>query len=270
MENKINVILDTGNTSHETLYAGDPLLLHVSISNPFTLEDEYHNDSVTMDIQRLEEQLSRDEIEKEEYEKEHEKLVEEKIKIEYPKIGSNKDPWYNEIVLRDVDTDLPLEWDFDISYHFPLEQVVELTSETQANATFVLKPEMVLEIPESKYSIKATYNEIESNTVEITVSKEDEKEPSESKLIRNSVFMLEIGALEQSLEYINEILSRDPHSINGHMLTGRYYEAKNDAKAALESYLMAKKEFEDKYPDSYEPPDFIDVRINALSIRKKT
>jgi hypothetical protein len=269
MENKINIILETGDVSPEALYAGDPLVLHVSISNPFTLEDEYHNKSLDMDIQRLEEQLGRGEIEEDNFEKERERLTSEKIKVEYPTIGSTGDPWHRKIVLIDDETNLPLKWGLKPSYNYPDQPFVELRSENQANVTFILEPEIVQKLPEARYVIKAIFNDVESNTVEITVNKREEEEPSESKLYRNTVFMLEMGAVERSLYYINEILRRDPHSINGHMLTGRYYEAKNDVKAALESYLQARKEFELKYPDSYEPPDFIDTRINALSIRKK-
>jgi hypothetical protein len=267
MSEKMNITLTTPEGTQASLHKNDLLFLNIALHHHGTLEAVNHNDSVNMDISILEEKLSREEIGQNEYDDELEKIKSSLIHIDYISIGSDELPWYTMISFID-DAGKRLGWDLSVTHAYPQEPVIKLDSKIYPNISLVLTPEKVKEIPKGTYNVIARLNESSSNVVVINVNHEEEFEPNEAKIERKVTYFLGIGAIQESLNLIEKVLEKDPHSVKGHYLKGKYFEAINHRDSALSSYLLAKDEFEKSNPNIYEPPIFIEKKISELTLRK--
>jgi hypothetical protein len=268
MSEKVTLRLSTPNGGEDSVFKGDPLNLYVSVHCHGPLEAENHNDSIELDIQELMEKLSREEIEKEDYEKKLEDLESKKIKIDYPTIGSIQQPWFKSIKFYNQETNHLLNWEFVSTFTNPEEPVIQFETDSSAHTGFLLSPDTLENISQGTYRIVAKIEDVESNSIRISISHEKEDSPSEEKISRKVEYLLGAGVLNEALKEIQGILVQTPESVRGHMLMGDYHEANNDRDAALESYIQARELYKSQNPDAYEPPELILQKITELSLRK--
>lgn len=268
MSEKVTLRLSTPYGGEDSVFRGDPLNVYVSVHCHGPLEAENHNDSIELDIQELKEKLSRDEIEQEDYEKKLEELESKKIKIDYPTIGSTQQPWYQSIRFYNQETNDPLNWEFVSMFTNHEKPVIQFQTDSSAHTGFMLSPDKLENISPGTYRIVAKIEDLESNSIRISISHEKEDSPSEEKIGRKVEYLLSAGILNEALNEIQRILDQNPESVKAHMLMGDYHEANNDRDATLESYVQARELYKSQFPDAYEPPELILQKIMELSLRK--
>jgi len=269
--NDICAVLEINGLIGDTICKGDPIILTVSLSNPDAREDENHNRMIDTQIAELEEKLSRKEVGEDEYKAEAERLKAQKIEIKTYTLGSQAEPWTKTIKFYVLEARewRPLAWGLELLYSSPKELAVTLTGDVVAYAQYGLGPDKVKEIPEGTYQIKTVISTAESNIVIIGVTKKVDKKPSEEKLSRIAEYFIKMGAYEEVIKISNRMLEANPHSIQGNILMGEYYETRKEYDKALEALLKARKEFVAQNPDVYEPPRYIDAKITRILMLKK-
>jgi len=268
MSEKVTLRLSTPYGGEDSVFKGDPLNVYVSVHCHGPLEAENHNDSIELDIQELQEKFSREEIEQEDFDKKLEDLESKKIKIDYPSIGSVQQPWYKSIKFYNQETNDLFNWEFVSTFTNPEEPVIQFETDSGAHTGFLLSPDKLENISQGTYRIVAKIEDVESNSIRISISHEKEDSPSEEKISRKVEYLLGAGVLNEALNDIQGILDQTPESVRGHMLMGDYHEANNDRDAALESYVQARELYNSQFPDAYEPPELILQKITELSLRK--
>lgn len=270
MSEKVTLRLSTPYGGEDSVFKGDPLNVYVSVHCHGPLEVENHNDSIELDIQELQEKLSKEEIEQEDYEKKLEDLESKKIKIDYPTIGSIQQPWYKSIKFYNQETNDPLNWEFVSTFTNNEEPVIQFETDSSAHTGFLLSPDKLDNISPGSYSIVAKIDDLESNSIRISISHDRDGSPSEDRISRRVEYLLGTGVLSEALNEIQRVLDQTPESVKGHMLMGDYHEANNDRDAALESYVQARELYQSQHPDAYEPPELILQKITELSLRKSS
>jgi tetratricopeptide (TPR) repeat protein len=268
MSENLLLILRINEEFYASIYKGDPVILSLTISNSATMEDEQYNSYLDDEIAELNMRLEKEEITEEEYNTEKENLESQKIQIDFPEIGVEGAPWYEAVSFHtgSEETWEPLKWELEELHHSPLEDSVVLVSEQLAYLEYALSPDKAESMPEGPFEVKAVLGDVESNSVLIGFSREEDPEPTDDKNIMIARYLMTTGALVAAESLIGKMTEGAPDSTQSHIMMGEYYEAAGDYEKALESFKLALEAFERENPDEYEPPIYIEAMIAELTL----
>ena len=265
----LNITLKVNDGYGDTVYAGDPVLLTVSITNPDGREDAQHNKMLDMEIADLKARHVNAEVSDEEYEQELAELESQRVEYEVGSLGDLAEPWPSLVEFVSEESGAALSWPLETLMSAPEEPILELMGDLSAHARYGLSPEKTAEIDEGVHRVKAVFGEDESNPVVVGVSRDEDPSPSEDKTVRLVGYFLAAGALARSLDLINGVLDGNPNSIDGLILKAKYHEVTGDFDEGIDTLMKAREEFFAQNPEYDENPRYIDSLITRMMMARE-
>lgn len=291
-ENKGEIILESNEFSHISIackanehsniavYKDEPLILSVSMVNEDAIHAASFNAPLEDQIKELERKFKVKQITEEGFKGEVEEIKKEMLKIKIYRIGGPKGwPYFIKFLTLLEDSWKEVDWPLWLLLHYPSSEVITLNGWTSCYAEFGLDSEDVKR-PQGEKKVKAIIEIDKNTTVEsniVTINFLEEKIPEIEKdkeeiLITKGRYAYKRGLYDEAIGYVQNALQANPHSLPSLNLQGDIEEKRGNLNASLSSYEKALEEFNEQYPDAYDPPRLIERNIGKLRalIKSKT
>lgn len=125
----------------------------------------------------------------------------------------------------------------------------------------------VMDIP-SDVSLPAGqwHGRVVSSTVHLTIKPAAEPSPADTQAteLRMAEFFSTTKDWNRAIEHAQRVIAVNPTSIPAHIVIGDAKEAQGDLPGALDAYRRARQFFSAQYPDAYEAPRYLDLKIARL------
>ncbi|HRZ42892.1 MAG TPA: tetratricopeptide repeat protein [Bacteroidales bacterium] len=267
LSSQIHLYLLVNSTTQDTMCPGEPVVLDISISNANAEYREMCNQAILKNLEGLRKQLADQTISKEYFDKEEAIL----ISSIHPVSGipvSISSLIASAKVIMNGDTLQKNSYIVCDPGSF-MGDTVLLDAKQRIHLTFGFTSEATQKWSRDVRRFRVSLDSMESNVAEVTVLK---KLPSSmlpaDRLIKAGYFSLRCGNPQDAVQIADRILASDPHHLAALILKADADLALQLPDHALEVYQHALEMFYLKYPDEYEPPDYLLQQIRALEILK--
>lgn len=291
-ENKGEIILESNEFSHISIackaneqsniavYKDEPLILSVSMVNEDAIHAASFNAPLEDQIKEIERKFKAKQITEEIFKGKVEEIKKDMLKIRIYRIGGPKGwPYFIKFLTLLEDRWKEVDWPLWLLLHYPSSEVITLNGWTSCYAEFGLDSEDVKR-PQGEKKVKAIIEIDKNTTVEsniVTINFLEEKIPEiekdkEEVLIAKGSYAYKRGLYDEAIRYVKKALQVNPHSLPSLNLQGDIEEKRGNLNASLSSYEKALEEFNEQYPDAYDPPRLIERNIGKLRalIKSKT
>ena len=277
---QISMACRANEQNNTTVYKDEPLILSVSMVNEDAVHAASFNVSLEDQVKQIESKFIAKKITEEEFKGKIEEIKKEMLKVRIYRIGGPKGwPYFIKFQTLLKDSWGEVDWPLWLLMHYPSDNVITLDGWTSCYAEFGLDSEENKR-PQGEKKVKAIIEidkntTVESNIVTINFLKEKIPEKVKDKeeiLIAKGRYAYKRGLYDEAIEYIQRALQVNPHSLPSLNLMGDIEEKRGNLNASLSAYEKALEEFNEQYPDSYDPPLLIERNIGKLRalIKRKT
>jgi tetratricopeptide (TPR) repeat protein len=261
------------NEQHNTtVYKDEPLILSVSMVNEDAAHAASFNVSLEDQVKQIESKFIAKKITVEEFKGKIEEIKKEMLKVRIYRIGGPKGwPYFIKFQTLLEGSWEEVDWPLWLLMHYPSDNVITLDGWTSCYAEFGLDSEENKR-PRGEKKVKAIIEidkniTVESNIVTINFLKEKIPEKVKDKeeiLIVKGRYAYKRGLYDKAIEYIQRALQVNPHSLPSLNLMGDIEKKRGNLDASLSAYEKALEEFNEQYPNSYDPPLLIERNIGKL------
>ena len=175
--------------------------------------------------------------------------------------------------------------------HWPMQMVITpqskslaLDAASRAQLDYALSPDAAAQVPAGDYSVIAVLEvsaapalpqdlwrgRVASQPVKLKISPIPAK-PSPAEQATMNMHRAEFFSTTKdwgkALASAQKALAADPSLIRAEMIVGEAKEAQGDLSGARDAFVVAKRHFDEQYPDSYEAPQYLIYKIATLDER---
>ena len=267
----INLRVETNQTY--TVYHNEPLIFTTSLLNQTLQQDQEWNRASNEWLAEVTANYNAGKLTQEEFEKEIQIINDGKKQIEVTTIGRIQLPWFRQLQFHIFRNNIELaQWPIRILGD-PLTDSMAVLDETGYYLVrHHLSPKQVASRAPGTYEIKVFLAGVWSNAVTVNIKPEDMPDhvlKSRTMQLRLGNYYLETKNTERAIVYANEVLKKNQFDIDGLILRGEIYILQKKFKRALTDFKLALQQYEEKFPDSVEPPDYIQRTIAMLEEKLK-
>lgn len=267
---KINTILKINEADEATVFQDESILLDVSVFNKKAQADRLWNMTGEERMDELNELLKQGKIKQEEYDK-------EKISIEKNRrtatttteLGSATASWTTAISWKVLNTangnyiQLPVT----LMKKPSTEGKAVLDANGYYIACYGIAPGDLKSVPPGTYTIECIINNIPSKAVLLIVKNgmmSGTLANSETMLLRSGTYYWHAEDGTKTIQYANQILSKNPNSLDGMSLKGDGQVLLKSYLPALDTYNKAVKEYYKQNGAGSEPPEYLLSMIGVV------
>lgn len=262
LEAQLNLHLTVNFSQSDTIIAGDPVMLRVSVSNPTSEYASIHNNAVEENLEQLEEEYRAGKIDDETYQKERSRLdsarqLTSQVVLNTTGFIEDLQIYRNNSLVekRSIITCNPT-----LSDH----QEIILEGSTRAIFKLAITPDYTAKWSPETYKFHAAFDSIHSNNVMLSVQSAMEAHESDStRRVALANYHLDCGQPDQALLLANELMETYP-GLDVVILKADALVAVDRGREALDFYRQALEMFYAEFPDSYEAPEYLLDMISAL------
>lgn len=263
-----NIDLSINDVSSDTIYKGEPLVMHVSISNAFASYGMEWNAELDSHLESIKSQLDAELITYEIYKQDSLESEQTRRSIEPVIIGTERRSWYEIIeIIVSVNQDSVVAWTFTPLGYSEENTIITVNGESYYFARFGIAPEATMSLAPGQFSIVAKINEVESASSDLLILPGEMPESlvsSDDHKMRLGIYYLEENKAGAALNYAKSILETNPNSIDGLVLSGEAYLLMDVHDLALNAFEQAMEEWTKQYPDAIDPPEYLMSMIEYL------
>ncbi|HKW62807.1 MAG TPA: hypothetical protein VJN89_09705 [Candidatus Acidoferrum sp.] len=282
-----SISLEINDKTELVAYSGGPLIFCLTFANQTAMSAAIQNRADEIRRMSIQNVLSRGEISAQQAER----MLASVRKREVPIIrlaGENQN-WQQFVrfeLQRENGEREPLQWPLKPAGRFPAGSVA-LDENSTPQLFYLLDPLTASQIIPGQYKVVAVLEmkddgkppgdswrgRAESEPVNLSVI----PKPAHLTSAQEEEVALQIARYYETakdwthaLDSAQKALATNPGSIAAHMLVGDIKEASGDPRGALEAYQAAKEQFYTRFPNSYEPPEYLIEKISLLSAELRT
>ena len=254
-----------------TVYHNEPLIFTTSLLNQKLQHDQEWNQAANEWLAEVTANYNAGKLSKEEFEKEIKIITDGKKQIDVDTIGRFRLPWFRQLQFQIFMNNVRQSpWPIKILGDPLTDSVAILDENGYYLVRHHLSPQQVANRTPGTYQIKVFLADVWSNAVTVKIKPEDIPDPvlkSRTMQLRLGNYYLEAKNTDKALWYANKVLKKNPFDIDGLILRGESYISLKKYKRALADFELALQEYQKKFPDSQEPPEYI-LRTIALLKQK--
>lgn len=263
------VHLELNNKVKLKVYHNEPVIISLSISNPGASEDEQWNRAANDWLAQLDSLHAHGEVSDSDYTEQKQQTLDSLREVDSVLIGSTQKPALQMVKFIWHDSQ------GNVLKNVPVRLLLNSASDDQfildANGRYLLQwgiqPRDMRKLPPETYTLSISIGHYKSNKVKLTISQERipvRNLQSPDMLMELGRFYLLYGRPEQAIIYARTSLLFNPRFINAYVLMGEANMQRNKNREALQNFQTALRLFNQQFPNSPEPPEFIQVMINEL------
>ncbi len=258
----ITVTIRANYTKDIKVYHDEPLLLVVSLTNEQAQENGSWNKAADRGLEGLEELLKAGKIKKEEYDREKTRLTNGKKPVPAVTIGAAGKPWSSLIRWRMINTSTHAELVFTTRTmaNPSTDDIAVLDDKGYYAAYFGIDADKMKGIPAGMYELIATVENENSEPVNIEIK--NEAMPAmvasgEEMLLKMGQYHWHAGDAAKGMQYADQLLRKNPVSVDGLSLKGDLQVLNNSYADALTTFSQAAKEYYKQNGAGTEPPEYL-------------
>jgi len=261
-QGQLTYSLLANHTSSDTIQPGDPVLLQLTVFNSVAESAKYHNQIVTQNLTILESDYAKGAIDEEEYQSTKKLLDSAFLKVVSVAIPgalrTGKISFFLdslEIRARDV-----------LNCNSPdFETTDSVKAGDRLVLTFGIPQEVTTKWKLGQHHVIARIDTIDSQKVSLLVTRGTNVGRSEERQLELGYFYLECLQILKAETVADALLKTHPNSINVTILKAEILLAQDEEETATTWFEKALELFYEKYPDSYEPPEYLLDMIRELA-----
>jgi hypothetical protein len=268
------------NSQHELMvFAGTPLIFRVRLGNRFAQNAALRNEAAKHHTAEIQAAVSSGEINQE---RANQLLasIPQSAAIPTLIVGDGTRSWESSVqfFLRTADgQQRPLPWSLSPA-SVPGAKSLTLDQRAVGQLEFLLPPDSAAALTPGTYEILAAldisnsspdrwHGRVVSEPVTLTITAKPaqftkaEEEQWDLEFVR---YFRKAKDTNQAMQWVQHVLSENPASLPGLVLLGELKEEQGDLKGALDAYQWALAQVDIQYPNSYEPPQYLTLKISVL------
>lgn len=258
----VTVTLRANYTTDVKLYHDEPLLLVVSLINEQARENSSWNNAADRGLEGLEELLKAGKIKREDYDREKARLTNGKKQVTAVTIGAKGRPWSSVVKwkMKSLNSQGELQPIVRTMPNPSAEEIAVLDENAYYAAYFGVDADVMKSIPAGIYEMTVSVDGEASQTVRIEIK--NEAMPAltaspEELLLRMGQYYWHAGDVPKGMQYADQLLRKNPASLDGLSLKGDLQVLNNSFADALTTFNQATKEYYKQNGTSAEPPEYL-------------
>jgi len=260
-QGQLTYALLVNHTSSDTIQPGDPVLLQLTVFNSVAESAKYHNQIVTQNLTILESDYAKGAIDEEEYQSTKKLLDSAFLKVVSVAIPgalrTGKISFFLDslkIRARDVLN----------CYSTDFETTDSVKAGDRLLLTFGIPQQVTTKWKLGQHHVIARIDTIDSQKASLLVTRGTNVGRSEERQLELGYFYLECLQILKAETVADALLKTHPNSINVTILKAEILLAQDEEETATSWFEKALDLFYEKYPDSYEPPEYLLDRISEI------
>lgn len=253
----------------ETIYRNEPVVFIISVKNKTAQSDQFWNLSAEKRMEAIHELVKEGKMKEEEAEAEIKEIQKQKIPVKSITLGSAERPWAEQLkwtaIMKGANQHISLP--VNLLAYPATNAVLSLDGYKTGSAYFGISPENVQKTEPGHYLITVEWNQAKSEPVELIIKNAtipDAEMSREHTLLHFGRYYWHAGDGKKTLGYAEQMLKKNPASIEGHSLKGDAQFMLEYYLPALESYNQAVKEYFRQQGPLAEPPEYLFSMIGII------
>lgn len=263
---QVSLRLLANHANSDTLSPGDPVILELQLYNADAEYASMHNRAVNQNLNILAQEFSEGKWSQEEYDKEKSRL-ESSVQPIRPLSVSGTSLLSGLQIYRNG---TPLDSSNFIRCNgYPDKTAYVLTESNRLIMQFGIDPDVTADWNPGTHELVIEVDSLRSNSTILVITRSTlDGGPTDHKLLRLAYFNLECGDPAKALSIANQLLERNPRSVDAITLKADAFLVMDDESEALQWYEQALYEYGLQFPDIYEPPEYLLNQIEAIRQRQ--
>ena len=251
-----NISLNVNDVKEDTVYLDEPVLFMISLSNQFAEYNLRNNREAQFYLDELKLQSDKGEISKEYFESETARVKASMKEVKAVKVGSETKPWAKQVEFVLVKSGSDTLGIQPALFQYPESEPVSVLNESSyVQSAYGLENKLGA----GEYNITVRLQGTTSHIVHLTVL--PQKIPtdvlnSEAMLLHFGNYYGSLADEKKALEYASKAIAQFPNSVKAFLMRGDIYLRQSKWKEALSDYETSLRLFYERYPDSYEAPEY--------------
>jgi tetratricopeptide (TPR) repeat protein len=266
----IALSLTINNEVNDTIYADEPVLFSVTLTNRAAQEAALWNLANNRRVAELQRMLEKKQISPEQFAAEKLILDSVRRKITPLTAGSREKPWYTELEWYAVNaaTQAPVSFTPVLLPKPAAEAVALLDENGYYKVVFGFSAALIQKMTAGNLSVVVKLRDVKSLPVQMVLTgapMPKQLAESEEAWLHTGSYYWHAGDAALTMAYADKVLERNPVSLEGLVLKGDGQVLQKSYLPALETYNKALKEYYRQY-GSGEPPEYL---LSVIDLVKK-